>query len=113
MVSSRFPDAVVVWLDPRRRDSGVKFVESVPEALFALHHHGLEEVIRSDRSDLWKAAAGALVQAEVDPNTSNLRAAYEAFLRLVKFVAPVPSRVRMMVSPRRPRERVDTLFLMT
>jgi hypothetical protein len=33
MVSLRLPDAVIVWLDPRRRDFGVKLVESVPQAL--------------------------------------------------------------------------------
>ena len=60
MVSLRFPDAVIVWLDPRRRDFGVKLVESVPEALCALHRHGLEEVIQGDQSELWKSAAGAL-----------------------------------------------------
>lgn len=112
MVSLHFPDAVIVWLDPRRRDFGVKLVESVPEALCALHRHGLEEVIRGDQSELWKSAAGALVQAEVDPNPTNLRAAYDAFLRLAKCVAPVPTKIRQIVCPRGPRERIDALFIM-
>lgn len=112
MVSLPFPSAVVVWLDPRRPDFGVKLVENVPEALCALHRHGLEEAIRGPQSELWKSAAGALVQAEVNPNPSNLRAAYEAFLRLAKCVAPVPTRIRQIVCPRGLRERVDALFLM-
>ena len=112
MVLLRFPDAVIVWLDPRRRDFGVKLVESVPEALCALHRHGLDEVIQGDQSELWKSAAGALVQAKVDPNPSNLQAAYEAFLRLAKCVAPVPTKIRQIVCPRGPRERVASFFLM-
>lgn len=112
MVSPSFPAAVVVWLDPRRPDFGVKLVENVPEALSALHRHGLEEAIRGPQSGLWRSAAGALVQAEVDPNPSNLRAAYAAFLRLAKCVAPVPTRTRQIVCPRGLRENVEAFFLM-
>lgn len=112
MVSLPFPDPVVVWLDPRRPDFGVKLVEDVPEALYSLHRHGLEEAIRGPQSDLWRSAAGALVQAEVDPTPSNLRMAYEAFLLLAKCVAPVPTKIRQVIFPRAPRERIASFFFM-
>ncbi|MDV2985465.1 UNVERIFIED_CONTAM: hypothetical protein Q9R58_14220 [Methylobacteriaceae bacterium AG10] len=112
MDSLPFPSAVVVWLDPRRPDFGVKLVEDVPEALYSLHRHGLEEAIRGPQSSLWKSAAGALVQAEVDPSPSNLRVAYEAFLQLAKCVAPVPTKIRKVVCPRAPRERIASFFSM-
>ncbi|WP_342150381.1 hypothetical protein [Methylorubrum sp. SB2] len=110
-MSTEFPDSVVVCLDPQRPDFGVKLVENVPDALSALHRHGLEEALHGPQSDLWKSAAGALVKADIEPNTSNLRAAYEGFLRLVKIVAPVPTSVRLRVSPRGLREHVEAFFM--
>lgn len=110
MASSRFPEAVVVWLDPSRRDFGVKIVESVPEALCALHRHGLEDTIRGPEAKLWRSAAGALVRADVEPSPGNLRAAYEAFLRLAKCAAPVPEKIRRVVCPRGPFENVGSFF---
>ena len=111
-MSPRFSDGVVIWLDPQRPDFGVKVVEDVPTALDALHRHGLEEAFLGPHSKLWTSAAGALVQADVDPSPGNLRTAYETFLRLAKRTVPVPASVRLMVSPRGLREQVEAFFVM-
>ena len=108
----KFPESVVVWLDPQRPDFGVKLVEDVPEALSALHRHGLEEALHGPQAQLWKSAAGSLVRADVDPNPNNLRTAYESFLRLAKCAAPVPTSVRLRISPRGLREKVQAFFVM-
>lgn len=105
MVPSHLPAAVVVWLDPRRPELGIKVVESVPDALCALHRHGLEDIIRGHESEAWISAAGALVRADVEPSPGNLQAAYEAFLRLAKTTAPVPEEIRRVVCPRGLHER--------
>lgn len=112
MDSPRFPNSVVIWLDPRRRDFGVKLIENVPEALSALHRHGLEEAVRGPEAKLWKSAAGALVRADVNPSESNLNAAHEAFLGLVKRIAPVPGSIRQIVCPRGLHEQVRSIFLL-
>lgn len=110
-MSNNFPETVVVWLDPQRPDFGVKLVENVPDALSALHRHGLEEALHGPEAHLWKSAAGALVKADVDPSPNNLRSAYETFLRLVKWAAPVPPNVRLRISPRGLREKVEAFFV--
>lgn len=107
-----FPNSVVVWLDPQRPDFGVKLVENVPDALLALHRHGLEEALHGPQSQLWKSAAGSLVKADVDPSPNNLQAAYESFLRLAKCAAPVPTSIRLRVSPRGLREKVEAFFVL-
>jgi len=109
-MSAEFPDSVVVWLDPHRPDFGVKLVENVPDALSALHRHGLEDALHGPQSHLWQSAAGSLAQADVDPSPHNLCAAYRSFLRLVKCAAPVPTSIRLRVSPRGLREKIEAFF---
>jgi hypothetical protein len=111
VTSNNFPETVVVWLDPQRPDFGVKLVDNVSDALSALHRHGLEEALHGPQSHLWKSAAGALVKADVEPNSNNLRSAYETFLRLVKRAAPVPTNIRLRTSPRGLREKVEAFFV--
>ena len=109
-MSKPFEDAVVVWLDPNRPEFGVTLVSDVPSCLSALHRYGIEEVLQSAEAPLWHTAAGALVRADIEPSPTNTRKAYDAFLRLVKRTAPVPSHIRLRVSPRGLREHVEAFF---
>ena len=110
LMSKPFDDAVVVWLDPGRPDFGVTLVSDVPEGLSALHRYGIAEALQTVEAPLWHTAAGALVRADIEPSSTNIQIAYDAFLRLVKRTAPVPSRIRLQVSPRGPREHIEAFF---
>ena len=109
-MSKPFEDAVVVWLDPNRPDFGVTLVSDVPAGLSALHKYGIGEVLQSAEAPLWHEAAGALVRADIEPSPTNIQKAYEALLCLVKRTVPVPSRIRLRISPRGLREHVEAFF---
>ena len=109
-MSKPFDDAVVVWLDPNRPDFGVTLVSDVPAGLSALHRYGIGEVLQSAEAPLWHQAAGALVRADIEPSPTNIRRAYDALLCLVKRTVPVPSHIRLRVSPRGLREHVEAFF---
>lgn len=106
----RYADPIVVWLDPKRPDFGVKLIETVPDSLMALHRHGLGEALHGKMSGLWREAAAALVRAEVEPSPSNMQRAHDAFLKLVKRIAPVPARKRLRVSRRGLREEFEAIL---
>ena len=109
-MSKPFDDAVVVWLDPSRPDFGVTLVSDVPAGLSALHRYGIGEALQTAEAPLWHTAAGALVRADLEPSPTNIQKAYDALLRLVKRIAPVPSCIRLQVSPRGLREHVEAFF---
>lgn len=109
-MSKPFEDAVVVWLDPNRPDFGVTLINDVPSGLSALHRYGIDEALQSTEAPLWHTAAGALVRADIEPSPTNIQKAYDALLSLVKRTAPVPSRIRLRVSPRGLREHVVAFF---
>jgi hypothetical protein len=112
-MSKPFEDAVVVWLDPNRPDFGVTLINDVPSGLSALHRYGIDEALQSTEAPLWHNAAGALVHADIEPSPTNIQKAYDALLRLVKCTAPVPSCIRLRVSPRGLREHVEAFFGLT
>lgn len=109
-MSKLFEDAVVVWLDPERPDFGITLISDVPSGLSALHRYGLGEALQSAEAPLWNTAAGALVRADIEPSPVNTQKAYDALLRLVKRTVPVPSHIRLRVSPRGLREHVEAFF---
>lgn len=108
--SLTLPAPVVLWLDPDHPEFGTTLVTTVQEAVVALHRHRIDDALQGPDALLWRRAAAALVQAEHEPSSDNLQRAFEAMLRLVKRVAPVPTRVRILSAPRGLRERVASLF---
>ncbi|MBB3903148.1 hypothetical protein GGR33_002650 [Methylobacterium brachythecii] len=104
--SQTLPAPVVVWLDPTRPEFGTRVITTVPDGLAALNRHGIDDARHGPHAQLWQDAAAALKAASVEPNPNNLRRAFDAMLRLVKRVAPVPTRVRVLSAPRGLRERV-------
>ncbi|MCE4224625.1 hypothetical protein HCU64_12745 [Methylobacterium sp. C25] len=104
--SKTLPAPVVVWLDPTRPEFGTRVITTVPDGLAALNRHGIDDAKYGPHAQLWRDAATALNSASIEPNPNNLRLAFDAMLRLVKRVAPVPTRVRVLSAPRGLRERV-------
>jgi hypothetical protein len=107
------PAPVVVWLDPSRPEFGTTVITTVPDGLAALNRHGIHNARTGPHAQLWQAASTALNSASIEPSTNNLRLAFEATLRLVKRVAPVPTHVRVLSAPRGLRERVMGLLAPT
>lgn len=104
------PAPVVVWLDPSRPDFGTTIIATVPDGLAALNRHGIDDARNGPHAQLWQDAAAALSSAKLEPSPGNLRLAFDAMLRLVKRVAPVPTRIRVLSAPRGLRERVQGLL---
>ena len=104
------PAPVVIWLDPGHPEFGTTLVATVRDAIDALHRHRLDDALQGPHAVLWRRAAAALVQADLDPTAENLGRAFDAMLLLVKRVAPVPTRLRILSAPRGLRERVASLF---
>jgi hypothetical protein len=109
--SQSLPAPVVVWLDPSRPEFGTKVIATVPDGLAALNRHGIDEARHGPHAQLWHEAARALGTASLEPSPANLRLAFDAMLQLVKCVAPVPTRVRVLSAPRGLRERVIGLLM--
>lgn len=108
--SPSLPEPVVVWLDPSRPEFGTTIIATVPDGLAALNRHGIDDARHGPHAQLWQDAAAALSSAKLEPSPGNLRLAFDSMLRLVKRVAPVPTRVRVLSAPRGLRERVQGLL---
>ncbi|GEP00695.1 hypothetical protein [Methylobacterium haplocladii] len=108
--SQSLPEPVVVWLDPSRPEFGTTIISTVPDGLAALNRHGIDDARHGPHAQLWQDAAVALSSAKLEPSPCNLRLAFDTMLRLVKRVAPVPTRIRVLSAPRGLRERVQGLL---
>ncbi len=108
--TQKFPEPVVVWLDPSRPEFGTTIIATVPDGLAALNRHGIDDARNGPHAQLWQDAASALSSAKREPSPGNLQLAFDSMLRLVKRVAPVPTRIRVLSAPRGLRERVQGLL---
>ncbi|GJD52053.1 hypothetical protein OPKNFCMD_4815 [Methylobacterium crusticola] len=95
-----FREPVVVWLDPKHPEFGIRCIETVTDGLAALHRYDLGSARHGPSCRFWNEAAGALVRARAEPTADNIDRAHLAFERLVAEVAPVPPAIRRRVTPR-------------
>ncbi|NGM39002.1 hypothetical protein G4G93_34865 [Methylobacterium sp. DB0501] len=94
-----FSRTIVVWVDFERPEFGLVRIGSAIQAYDALHMTRVLNVGKTVAPVMWNAAERAVDIALIDPSRTNLRAAEETLLDLVKRASPISQSVRRRLAP--------------